>query len=537
MLALDVSSVATWALGLVVAFGVYWLVSVFQRAQQLDHKLRAIPKVPSSYPLSHLVQLITRPPWDVMEQWTRQHGSVVRFHLFNQTYVVVADPEVLKHVLSSNIHNYEKDRDTYAPFLCVLGTGLVTSHGELWRKQRQLLSGVFREEILADTASVAIKATERLSRMLERMRGTGAPVTIGEEFRKLTLQVIGEAVLSLAPDECDAFFPHVYLPIVEEANKRTWYPWRAYLPTKGNRDYHRAIKQLNHYVTDLVSKRAALRLSERAAKLAAARAANNNDASAAAESLALQGDILDRILEACFAEHDAAAAAPASSDSNHSPPLTELSPERLRQLRDEIKTFVFAGHETSSMMITWTLYQLLKNPHCLARVRAEAAAVFGDYEAARAAGNQSPDEPPFRAYAGLSYTQNALREALRLYSIVPVVTRHVVDDDVVGDYFLPRDSKLVLCLQSVHHNDAYWEAPYEYRPERFESNYHPYAFLPFINGPRRCVGQFFALLETKIVLALLVHRFNFTIAPGCEGAKHPFNIPVCPADALPVLVD
>jgi cytochrome P450 len=515
---LGATEIMQWTAVAVATLLVAWLVSAVMAAREVDRKLRSITKVPSTYPMSNLLQLIVSPPWDVIEKWVRQYGSMLRFHFFTNTFVVVADPDVLKHVLATNIHNYQKDTTTtYGPFMCILGSGLVTSHGELWRKQRELISGVFREEILADTAKVAIKATNRLSASLHELhRHSGKSVQIGEEFRKLTLQVIGESVLSLDAEACDAFFPTAYLPIVEEANKRTWYPWRAILPTPGNFEYHRAIARLDRYVIDIVSARADKHLDRLL-----------RTGSAPLDEQAMQSfDILDRIIAACYAEQAEPNAVPRA-----------LPADRLRQLRDEVKTFVFAGHETSSMMITWTMYQLLKNPECLAKVKAEADAVFSEYESHADDADREQYEPDFRAYSQLVYTQNALKEALRLYSIVPVVTRQVLEDDMVGDYFLPRDAKLVLCIQAVHHNEKYWDAPYEFRPERFETNYHPYAFLPFINGPRRCIGQFFALLETKIVLALLVKRFNFSIAPECKGEKHPFNVPVCPIDNLPVLVE
>jgi cytochrome P450 len=88
-------------------------------------------------------------PWDLMVQWMHQYGPIYRFVLFGETCVVVADPSALKEVLHSNMRSFKKDLDfTYKPFMVLLGTGLVTSEGALWRKQRTLVSSVFRVEIL-----------------------------------------------------------------------------------------------------------------------------------------------------------------------------------------------------------------------------------------------------------------------------------------------------------------------------------------------------------------------------------------------------
>jgi cytochrome P450 len=92
---------------------------------------------------------------------------------------------------------------SYRPFLPILGTGLVTADGDLWQKQRTLMGPALRIDVLDDIIVIAKNSVDRLCKKLEPLRGTGAPVEINEEFRLLTLQVIGEAVLSMAPEDCD----------------------------------------------------------------------------------------------------------------------------------------------------------------------------------------------------------------------------------------------------------------------------------------------------------------------------------------------
>jgi hypothetical protein len=111
-------------------------------------------------------------------------------HVPPQTGVIVSDPAHIRHVMDKNQRNYPKDIElSYKPFLHILGTGLVTSSGESWKRQRKLVSVAFRKDILEETAGVAKRAVDRLSLRLEAKRGTGEPVEVAEEFRVMTLQV------------------------------------------------------------------------------------------------------------------------------------------------------------------------------------------------------------------------------------------------------------------------------------------------------------------------------------------------------------
>lgn len=118
-------------------------------------------------------------------------------------------------------------------FLATLhsGTGLVTSGGETWRKMRGSIGKALRVEILDEIIGIATRATERLCSKLDIIKGTGVSIDLENEFRLLTLQVIGEAILSLSPEESDELFPSLYLPIMDECNARSLSPWRTYVPS------------------------------------------------------------------------------------------------------------------------------------------------------------------------------------------------------------------------------------------------------------------------------------------------------------------
>eukprot|EP01095_Lingulamoeba_sp_RSL-Kostka_P001231 TRINITY_DN11756_c0_g1_i3.p2 TRINITY_DN11756_c0_g1~~TRINITY_DN11756_c0_g1_i3.p2 ORF type:complete len:437 (+),score=134.64 TRINITY_DN11756_c0_g1_i3:1451-2761(+) len=431
-------------------------------------------------------------PWDIMMSWVVKYGEIAKFSFFNGIYIISTKREHVKHIFGSNgIKIYQKDRkDSYKPFLCLLGTGLVTSEGKLWKKQRTLISPAFRVEILNEVSHIAVEATYRLVEKLKKVQGKNIEVEMAEEFRILTLQVIGEAVLSLPHDVSDQIFPQLYLPIAVEANKRTWYPYRAWLPIPSNFKFNQAVNKLNKYLTDLIEKRHEEFI--------------NNDR---------KQDILDRILEN-------------ASDQKWTNKL-------VLQLRDEIKTFLFAGHETSSLMLTWTLYELTQNPDCLEKVLEESKEILKKDE------NGELIIPEFDTVRkNFTYTINCMKEALRKYSVVPLVTRVCVKDDTLpGGYDIPKGTKVVIPIQAIHHNPDLWPEPMKFIPERFEEKIDPYSFLAFITGPRSCVGQYFALLESKLVLAILLREFKFKPINKKEGERHISMVPVCPLNNMTVTIE
>lgn len=358
--------------------------------------------------------------------------------------------------------------------------------------QRKLLSHHLRIDILELIPNMAFKAFNRLKVKLEKAKESRSEIEMAEEFRHLTLQVIAEALVSLSPEESDETFATMYLPIVEEGNARTWNPERMYLPTPSWFKYHRDVKKLNDYVTDIIRKRWTLRQKEAA------------DSSSPNRPF----DILDKMLDAIKPE--------------------DWSEDSVIQARDEIKTFVLAGHETSASMLTWSVFELSRNPEYLAKVIKEADEVFKDHiDPKTGVVTSLPSREHLQSK--LIYSECCLRESLRKYSIVPVVVRLAAEDVQLGEYTLPKGQTVMVLMQGVHHNPKIWPEPLTYRPDRFLEEIQPYTFLPFIEGARVCLGQHLSLLESKIILSLLVKSFRFeSVRPEEAGIKHPYMVPIIP---------
>lgn len=449
-------------------------------------------------------------PWEHMYRWVTSH-ALVKFRVLHRTGIIVGDPRGLKRIFQTGYKRYDKDLDfSYGPFLPILGTGLVTANGKHWQKQRLLMAPALRIDMLDAILPIAFRAVQRLGDKLEDVRGTKEAIDIEEEFRLLTLQVIGEAILSLGPEACDAVFPSLYLPVMEESNRRVLQPWRYLYPlTVWN--YNQRVKQLDTFIKGVIRERRRER-------------AQAGDAYASK-------DILDKILDSVDKEGVVWNAAAET------------------QLCYEIKTFLLAGHETSAAMLTWTVYELAKgmddgNNGTRAKqgkkqgpfdnVRQEAKA----YLAEDASGLKRTDVEK------MDWTLSCLKESLRKYSVVPVVTRDLNADDEICGVKVPRGSWIICHLQRVHH---LYEDPLNWKPDRFmpggeyesfSDDIRPYMFVPFIQGPRNCLGQYFALIEARVVLGMLCKRFAFTLVdPETQGVTHPTVIPVGPVGGLKVFVE
>lgn len=259
----------------------------------------------------------------------------------------IGSPELLKVVLQSKIAAVKKDiRNTMKPFLSILGTGIVTSEDESWMKQRLKMSNPLRRDVLEIIPRQTLIAVQRLMKTMDQACENDQEIPVGSSLRHLTLQVISGSFLSLSADESDSTFAEMYLPIVDESNTRVWHPYRGYLfflPSYWKYIFN--VRRLNKYVSKLIRQRWAVRQLERATGHSAR-----------------EHDILDRVVQVYEKEFPAATVLPESA---------------VRQFRDEMKTFMLAGHETSAAMMTWTLYELMGNSKLMQQVAVEGESVFG----------------------------------------------------------------------------------------------------------------------------------------------------------------
>jgi cytochrome P450 len=209
-----------------------------------------------------------------------------------------------------------------------------------------------------------------------------------------------------------------------------------------------------------------------------------------------------------------------------------------KQLRDDLMTMLIAGHETTGALLTWSLFELTRNPDCLAKAREEIDRVVGD----RA--------PTYEDIKDLDYLRLCLAETLRLYPEPPLLIRRCRTEDQVPkgggrEATVIRGMDMFIAIYNLHRDGRYWPEPDKFDPMRFtrpyknpdvpdwegfdpkkwEGKLYPneiasdFAFLPFGGGARKCVGDEFAMLEATVTLAMVLRRFEFEFDPSYQEGK------------------
>ena len=311
--------------------------------QQVKLISLGMPLVPSPVPLlGHAFNFLLYSPWDLLLGFHKKYGDIFCFSLMGRSMVSLSTPNELKMALQSRIKAVKKDVGfTYQPFLVILGKGIVTSEDKDWMKQRLKMSTALRINVLEVIPKITLEAVQTLMKKLDKAADDGSIVELSESLRHLTLQVISKAFLSLTAEESDSTFAKFYLPIVDECNTRVWHPYRPFLfflPFWWKHQY--MIYKLNSYVSSLIVKRWKERMTDQPRK----------------------DDILDLVLDSYQKDHPDAKSMPDSA---------------VRQIRDEFKTFMLAGHETSAAMMTWAFYELIGDTPLYEKVVKEGQDVFG----------------------------------------------------------------------------------------------------------------------------------------------------------------
>ncbi len=406
---------------------------------------------------------------------------VYRRRLAGRDSVFVCDPELIRLVLVEQAGAFVKGETMRRALEPALGTGLLTAEGEHWRWQRRTASPTFRNERILGFAPQMAAAAERTA---ERWRGlNGAEVDVAREMTLTTYDIIAETMLGGGGD------PHrVERAITDYLDPLGWVIAMslirapAWLPYPGRRRGDRARRFLRDEIGRIIARR---RASDEA-----------------------RNDLVSLLLEA--------------RDSETGQAMGDVD------LADNILTFINAGHETTALALTWTLYLLDRHPEAAQRIRAEVRGVVGD-------GPVLPEH-----VGALSFTRQVLSESMRLYPPAAIVIREAARDVTVGAIRLAAGAQVYVPIYAVHRHAMLWDDPDAFDPERFSPQAarerHRYAYLPFGAGPRICIGMSFALVEATVILAALLRAFRPRLRPGFTPEPE-LRVTLRPGNGMPMTLE
>lgn len=407
----------------------------------------------------------------------RRLGNTIVIHIGRRPVIVTSEPSFIHEVLVEQAYDFVKGFN-YDFLKRLLGMGLVTSEGELHKRQRKLAAPALTPKRIASYADTMASFAERAQAEWK----DGATIDVAAAMTNLTLDIVAKTLFDTSVREQAEVIDETFRVgsgwVIDESDRIFHLPYG--LPLARNIRMRRAMKKMNDVI---------------AALIAARRASGDT------------GDILSMLL--------------AAKDDADGSRMSDA------QVRDEAITMIFAGHETTANGLAWTFYLLAKHPEVLARLRAEVDATLGGRL------------PTLADLPRLPYALQVFKESMRLYPPVPVIARRAARAVTVDGYALDRMQGVAINIQGLHRRADFYPDPERFDPERFtpenEKKLPRHAYLPFATGPRVCIGNHFALMEGQILLAQLVQRVDFRLAPDAKIESFP-AITLRPKGGMPMHV-
>lgn len=425
-----------------------------------------LPPTPSGQPiLGHTVPF-ARDAFGCIDRLTDEHGDVVGIDVVGlDDFYLLAHPDYVEQALVTEQEAFAKGYE----FEVAFGDGIVGVDGDRWTEQREFVQPFFYlSRIREYTDRMAVQAERRVERWED-----GETRSILDGMKNMTLDVIFATVLGreLAIDGDDRLRQSA-----DGLNGRfapTSWVLPEWLPTPSRRRFERAVDQLH--------------------------------------------DEVDRLLDEADEDDDLVSVLVRARDDEGYPHSTD-------EIRDQLVGMIFAGHETTALVLAFTWYLLSEHPRARERFHTELDAVLDG-------GRPTMDDLP-----SLKYTECVLKETMRLYPPIHGLPRETARPVDVSDYRLPKGATVLLSTYLIHRDERFFDDPLQFRPERWagdlEATLPDLAYFPFGGGPRRCLGQQFAMVEAKAVLGTIGQRYQLEYVGG--GLELDPQMTMNPAGDLPM---
>ncbi|XP_038214521.1 cytochrome P450 4C1-like [Zerene cesonia] len=419
-------------------------------------------------------------PLDELFKYSRKlyyiYGPVIGFTAFDLCFVNIYDPEDIEIILSNMKYNEKQQPYTFLkPWLC---EGLLTSNGSKWHQRRKMLTEAFHFNILKKYARTF---EEKADAFLQKVQAevNNEQTDLMSFIPRTTLQIMCETTMGTSMKAgietvTEKYFDsiHAFGSTTVQRFCRIWmfFEWSFNL-SQAAKIQKKLLKNLHVFTTQIIRERKAYLV-------------NNplDDTIDIDHETSKKGRLamLDLLLK------------------NESDGYIDID-----GIREEVDTFLFEGHDTTAMALSFMIMQLANDSRVQNKLYQEMEGIF----------RNSARPPTVDDLAEMKYLDCIIKETLRLYPSVAMISRHIKEDlKLASGYTIPGNTTCNIHIYDVHRRADLYPEPEKFIPERFlpENNEkrNPYAYIPFSAGPRNCIGQKFAMLEMKALLSGLVRRFR-----------------------------
>uniref|UniRef100_A0A8C8SHW4 Cytochrome P450 4V2 n=1 Tax=Pelusios castaneus TaxID=367368 RepID=A0A8C8SHW4_9SAUR len=469
---------ATLLFSLLAAFAFRLLLQSLGKWQAL----RPIPGVSPCYPLLGNALFFKRKGEDFFKQLIdnleeMRNLPLLKLWIGPLPFVVVYHPDTVEVIVSSSKH-IEKSYP-YKFLHPWLGTGLLTSTGDKWRSRRKMITPTFHFTILTDFLEVMNEQASILVDKLEK-HVDKEPFDCFLDITLCALDIICETAMGRnvgAQINRDSEYVRAIYKMSDLIHHRQKSPWLwpdlVYPMLQEGREHTRSLKILHTFTDNVIAEKTHEIKDHTQCK-------DDLDDNCEQSGRKRRRAFLDMLLNA-------------TDDEGNKLSYVDI--------REEVDTFMFEGHDTTAAAMNWVIYLLGCHPEAQKKVHSELDEVFGNSERPVTMDDLKK----------LRYLECVVKEALRLFPSVPFFARTTSEDCYIRGFKVPKRTEVVIVPYVLHREPEIFPDPEEFRPERFfpenSSGRHPFAYVPFSAGPRNCIGQRFAQMEEKAVLAIILRRF------------------------------
>ncbi|KAJ2949960.1 hypothetical protein O0L34_g11283 [Tuta absoluta] len=405
----------------------------------------------------------------------RKYGPISKLTSLLVAVVNISDAGYVEKLFSS--YRYNEKKTPYNFMRGWLCEGLLVSNGEKWKQRRKLLTPAFHFTILKSFCSTFYEHTEKFLKIIERETQKDC-TDITPLISRTTLNVMCETSMGTSVNTKDSqstidkYFKSILIfgGIIQRRIVTVWlhFDWvHKLLPLA--RTENKLVADMHALTNKVIQDRRNLRDDDYG---------NSN----------VNGDPANKKSRLAMLDH-----------------LLELEKEGLIDrdgIREEVDTFMFEGHDTTSAAISFMIMRIANETKVQDQIYKELYQIFGDSQRA----------PTIEDFNEMRFLDCCIKESLRLYPPVPLLARYISEDIKLGKYTVPQGAVTFIHVFDIHHDPAVYPDPEKFDPDRFSpdnvASRHPFAYIPFSAGPRNCIGQKFAMYEIKTLISGLLRKYR-----------------------------